>query len=198
MNAPLYHKKLQRALDRQGGLYTLNDILERCADGRMQSWVHNNSWAVTQISVYPRRRLLDIVAVVGDLGDCRILNAKLVKFANEMNVDLIASYGRRRKLGSLGRVAWLEDQERELPLPQGNVEMGGQTGTQRSNQLKRSKPRNCRRGSMMPHSKITLSLKTLLRVLFSNTKDKWSLTYLTRCSKVGIPRRPQATLVFHS
>ena len=95
MNAPIYHRKLQKALDRQGGLYTLTDILERCADGRMQSWVHNNSWAVTQISVYPRRRLLDIVAVVGDLGDCRILNAKLVKFANEMNVDLIASYGRR-------------------------------------------------------------------------------------------------------
>ena len=95
MNAPLYHRKLQRALDRQGGLYALSDILEQIADGRMQSWVHNNSWAVTQISIYPRRRLLDIVAVVGDLGDCRILHAKLVKFANEMDVDLIASYGRR-------------------------------------------------------------------------------------------------------
>ena len=57
MNAPLYHRKLQRALDIQGGLFALPDILERISDGRMQSWVHNNSWAITQISIYPRRRL---------------------------------------------------------------------------------------------------------------------------------------------
>ena len=106
MSAPLYHRKLQRALDRQGGLYTLEDIREQLADGRMQSWVHNNSWAVTQISVYPRRRLLDVVAVVGDLGDCRILNEKLVKFANEMGVDLIASYGRRGWVRLGERLGW--------------------------------------------------------------------------------------------
>ena len=96
MNAPIYHRKLQRALDFQGGLYALSDILERIANGTMQSWVHNNSWAVTQVSIYPRRRLLDIIAVVGDIGDCRILNEKLIKFANEQNVDLIASYGSAR------------------------------------------------------------------------------------------------------
>ena len=106
MNAPLYHRKLQKALDRQGGLFALPDILERIATGTMQSWVHNNSWAVTQISVYPRRRLLEIVAVVGDLGDCRILNEKIVKFANDTGVDLVASYGRRGwvRLGS--RLGW--------------------------------------------------------------------------------------------
>jgi hypothetical protein len=103
MNEPLYHRKLQRALDYQGGLYALNDILERIADGTMQSWVHENSWAVTQISIYPRRRLLEIVAAVGDLGDCRILHGQILKFANEMNVDLVAAYGRR---------GWARDAER--------------------------------------------------------------------------------------
>jgi hypothetical protein len=44
MNAPIYHRKLQRALDYQGGLYALPDILERIAIGTMQSWVLNNSW----------------------------------------------------------------------------------------------------------------------------------------------------------
>lgn len=103
MTAPLYHKKLQRALDYQGGLFALADILERIADGRMQSWVHNNSWAVTQVSVYPRRRLLEIVAAVGDLGDCRILHGKILVFANELKVDLVAAYGRR---------GWARDAER--------------------------------------------------------------------------------------
>jgi hypothetical protein len=106
MNAPLYHRKLERALDRQGGLYSLKDILDHIANGTMQSWVLNNSWAVTQISVYPRRRLLEIVAVVGDLGDCRILNEMIVKFANDVGVDLIASYGRRGWVRLGERLGW--------------------------------------------------------------------------------------------
>jgi hypothetical protein len=103
MSAPIYHKKLERALDYQGGLYALSDILERIADGRMQSWVEGNSWAITQISVFPRRRLLEIVAAVGDLGACRILHGRILQFANDMNVDLVAAYG---------RMGWTRDADR--------------------------------------------------------------------------------------
>lgn len=95
-----YHAKLARALARQGGLFSLNDILERIANGTMQSWVEKNSWAVTQISIFPRRRILEIVAVVGDLGDCRILHDEIIKFADKMGVDLVAAYG---------RLGWLKD-----------------------------------------------------------------------------------------
>ena len=38
---------------------------------------------------------------------------------------------------------------------------------------------------MLP-SKITLSHRTLLHVLYSNTKDKWSLMSLLNCNKLGI------------
>ena len=106
MNAPLYHRKLERALDYQGGLFALSDILERISNGTMQSWVEGNSWAVTQISVYPRRRMLEIVAAVGDLGDCRILHGRILKFANEMNVDLVAAYGRRGWARDADRNGW--------------------------------------------------------------------------------------------
>jgi hypothetical protein len=106
MNDLIYHRKLQRALDAQGGLWTLTDILERISDGRMQSFVYNNSWIVTQISVFPRRRLLEIVAAVGDLRDCRILHGKILAFANEMNVDLVAAYGRRGWARDADRNGW--------------------------------------------------------------------------------------------
>jgi hypothetical protein len=106
MNDVVYHRKLQRALDAQGGLWTLTDILERISDGRMQSFVHNNSWIVTQISVFPRRRLLEIVAAVGDLRDCRILHRRVLAFANEMNVDLVAAYGRRGWARDADRNGW--------------------------------------------------------------------------------------------
>jgi hypothetical protein len=106
MNARFYHRKLERALDRQGGLYALGDILERIADGRMQSWVEGNSWAVTQISVYPQRRSLEIVAVVGDLGDCRVLHDRVIQFAKDVSVDLISTYGRFGWIREARRNGW--------------------------------------------------------------------------------------------
>lgn len=106
MTATLYHQRLERALDRQGGLFALKDILERIADGRMQSWVENNSWAVTQISIYPRRRSLEIVAVVGDLGDCRVLHDRVIAFAKNMGVDLISTYGRLGWIREARRNGW--------------------------------------------------------------------------------------------
>jgi len=106
VNEAFYFRKLQRALDAQGGLWALHDILERISDGRMQSFVHNNSWIVTQISVYPRRRLLEIVAAIGDLKDCRLLHGEILAFANRMNVDLVAAYGRRGWARDADRNGW--------------------------------------------------------------------------------------------
>lgn len=94
MNAPVYHEKLAKALERAGGLYSLNDILERCADGRMQSFTWNNSWVVTQISVYPRSRVIDIIALVGDLDDGENLHAQVFDFARTMEVNAIVAQGR--------------------------------------------------------------------------------------------------------
>ena len=62
MNAAPYHVKFAKALARQGDLYTLQDILDRLADGRMQSFAENNSWMITQISNFPRRRVLEVIA----------------------------------------------------------------------------------------------------------------------------------------
>lgn len=94
MNAAVYHAKLAKALDRQGGLFSLADVLERISDGRMQSFVSGNSWAVTQISVYPRRRQLEVVAAVGDLEDHEVLDERMTMFAFEMGVDRIATFAR--------------------------------------------------------------------------------------------------------
>jgi hypothetical protein len=94
VNAAVYHAKLSKALARAGGLYSLNDILERCADGRMQSFMWNNSWVVTQISVYPRARVIDIIALVGDLDDGENLHEQVFNFARTMEVDAIVAQGR--------------------------------------------------------------------------------------------------------
>ena len=46
-----YHAKLARVLERMGGLYTVQDILNLIAIGKMQSFTEGDSWAVTQIVI---------------------------------------------------------------------------------------------------------------------------------------------------
>ena len=103
MNATVYHRKLARVLDRMGGLYSVQDILTAIARGKMQSFVENNSWAITQIAVYPKAKVLEIVAVVGDLDDLRVLHDRVLEYATNMGIGVISAYGRK---------GWLPDAEK--------------------------------------------------------------------------------------
>lgn len=91
-----------------GGLYTLNDLLTAIAEGRMQSHVANNSWAITQVNQYPRARTLQLVAMVGDLADVDALHAQILSYADQANCSLLSTYGRLGWLreGSFRRLGW--------------------------------------------------------------------------------------------
>ena len=90
-----YQQKLERVLDRMGGVYHWRDIEDRLADGRMQAFVRGNSMLITQINLYPRAKALDFVAAVGDLDDWREIHDEAIAFADEKNISLIRAYGRR-------------------------------------------------------------------------------------------------------
>jgi len=99
MNAPVnksevYLAKLARGLARAGGLYELSDLLERIADGRMQAHVSHETICVTEISVYPKRRVLSIIILVGDLEDGESLHKQVFDFARKMECEAIITQGR--------------------------------------------------------------------------------------------------------
>jgi hypothetical protein len=101
-----YFAKLQRVLDRMGGVYALDDILTRINDGRMQSFAVNNSWVVTEIQVFPRARQLQVIALVGDIGDTKALNDVVLDFARKVDVDLVSTHGRRGWLEQGHALGW--------------------------------------------------------------------------------------------
>jgi hypothetical protein len=103
-----YEQKLARVLDRMGGVYLVDDILTAIADGKMQSHVVNNSWAITQVQTFPRARQLQLLAMVGDLADLDPLHDKLLAYAGEVNAGLLSTYGRLGWLreGSFSRLGW--------------------------------------------------------------------------------------------
>jgi hypothetical protein len=103
-----YHKKLSRVLDRMGSVYLVQDILAAIAENRMQSFCVGNSWAITQVVDFPRAKVLQLVAYVGDLKDVDALHQKIIDFADEANVGLLSTYGRPGWLreGSWQRLGW--------------------------------------------------------------------------------------------
>lgn len=95
-----YVKKLERVLDRMGSLYTTQDILSEVRAGRMQMFAERDSIAVTKIVNFPRAKVVEIMAVVGNLDDLRQLHDRILIFAAEIGASVIQAYGRK---------GWLED-----------------------------------------------------------------------------------------
>jgi hypothetical protein len=101
-----YEQKLARVLDAMGGVYLVNDLLDRIGDGRMQSHVVGNTWAITEVQDFPRARKLHVVALVGDMADGEAMHAKVLDYASTVNAGLVSAYGRRGWLGLARAHGW--------------------------------------------------------------------------------------------
>lgn len=98
-----YLTKLKRTLERMGGLYVVDDIRDALAHNDMQSFVEGESVAITRIAIYPRAKVVEVLAVVGKLDEARILHDRVLIFAAEVGAKAIIAYG---------RYGWLPDAER--------------------------------------------------------------------------------------
>ena len=90
-----YRQKLARVLDAMGGLYLVDDLETAIAEDRMQGFVIGNSWAVTQVSQFPRAKRLQIIAAVGDMDDMVPLHDRILEYASDINAGLVSAFGRR-------------------------------------------------------------------------------------------------------
>lgn len=107
MTAHPYDRRLARVLERMGGVYLVSDILAAIAAGRMQSFAENDSWVITQVVDFPRARVLEIVAAVGDRAEClRIHDNRILQYARDNDIGLIQAYGRRGWLADAKNRGW--------------------------------------------------------------------------------------------
>jgi hypothetical protein len=89
-----YPARLQAALDQMGNTHSLDDIRAMLETGAMQSFTNGETWAVTQILDLPRKRVLELFLVVGNLENFRGLYNQIMDFAEEQGCDLVRGYGR--------------------------------------------------------------------------------------------------------
>ena len=102
-----YHRKLARVLYRDGRLLHAAGRPRRAiAAGKMQSFVEGDSWAITQIAVFPRAKVLEILVALGDLDELRILHDRVLAFAEEIGASVVQAYGRRGWMADAARRGW--------------------------------------------------------------------------------------------
>ena len=96
-----YRSRVEDILQSFGGLYDFDDILYAIGDGKMQSFTDGSAWIVTQISNYPRKRVLEILIAVGDMYGVLKLQPEVMAFARENQCDMAYTVAR---LGWAGKM----------------------------------------------------------------------------------------------
>jgi hypothetical protein len=86
--------KVNRVLRTTGDFYTFDDIMKAIGTGDMQSFTQGDTWIVTQIMVFPRRKILSVELVAGFMDDCVAAMPQLEEFAREVGATRIIGRGR--------------------------------------------------------------------------------------------------------
>lgn len=86
--------ELDRVLEKFGGFWSVEDILDNIEKGTMQSFAEGDTWVITQVFDFPRKKVLDITLVYGDLAEARELESKVEEYGRSIGAELITATGR--------------------------------------------------------------------------------------------------------
>jgi hypothetical protein len=95
-------------LDDMGGVYTVQDLVDRIRSGHMQSFMHGTSWVVTQVLEFPQRKVMEIFLAVGELADAPALHTRIMQHAEDHGCDLLRAYGRNGWRNMAKQYGWTE------------------------------------------------------------------------------------------
>jgi hypothetical protein len=97
VNLEEYREWIEAALEYSGGTHSFDDIAAGIASGHMQIWPAKKACAITEIVVYPQKKVLHVFLAAGDLE--QITNA----------IGAVEEWGKAQGCESLtmnGRYGW--------------------------------------------------------------------------------------------
>jgi len=89
-----FRAEMDRMLELQGGFYTFEDVMDHINAGKMQSFAKGDTWVITQVNEFPRKKVLEIAFVVGDISTLHELESDIEAFKTEIKADIITATGR--------------------------------------------------------------------------------------------------------
>lgn len=99
---------IEAALEYGNKTHTFQDVVEGIAEGRMQLWAAAEGCAVTEIVVYPRKKVLNIFLAGGKLDSLREMAPDMRRWAEAQGCASATLTGRRGWVRALAKDGWRE------------------------------------------------------------------------------------------
>lgn len=105
-------KRLQKALDLQNNLYEIEDLAVEIKAGRMQLFECDAGICITNVLVFPRKKVLNVIAVVGEMSVIPTLQDQVIAFGKAQDCDFFFTEGRAGWKKVLPKFGWTNLPER--------------------------------------------------------------------------------------
>ena len=101
---------IQSALDKGGDTHSFIDVVDGVMSGHMQLWSGEKGCAVTEIVVYPNKKVLHVFLAGGKLEQITDMHKDAVQWAKAQGCDGMTLSGRKGWLKILNKDGWKEQQ----------------------------------------------------------------------------------------
>lgn len=99
---------IESALEYSGGTHIFEDIVQGVLEGRMQLWAGDHGCAVTEIVVYPRKKVLHVFLAGGDMNQIIDFQESAAEFGRMNGCDKLTLAGRKGWTKVLDKHGWDE------------------------------------------------------------------------------------------
>lgn len=85
---------IEAALEYSGGTHNFDDVAEGLASGKMQLWPAPKGCIVTEIVVYPRKKVLNVFLGGGELDQILDMHENVIQWAKAQGCEALTMTGR--------------------------------------------------------------------------------------------------------
>ena len=85
---------IEAALDYSGGTHSLSDVIDGITSGKMQLWPSPKGCIVTEIVVYPRKKMLNVFLGGGELDQLLDMHKDVIAWSKAQGCEAITITGR--------------------------------------------------------------------------------------------------------
>lgn len=97
---------IEAALEYSGGTHIFEDIVDGLASGKMQLWPAPKGCIVTEIVVYPRKKVLNIFLGGGKLEQIMDMHKDVIAWAKAQDCEALTMHGRFGWKKPLAEYGW--------------------------------------------------------------------------------------------
>jgi len=97
---------IEAALEYSGGTHSFDDVVEALASGKMQLWPAPKGCIVTEIVVYPRKKVLNVFLGAGELDQLMDMHKDVIAWSKAQGCVAVTITGRHGWKKPLTKHGW--------------------------------------------------------------------------------------------